>query len=256
MAGILKRCGLVLCLLMGAVVQAQVSIGDVVQRAQEAYEAGDYDLAISLYDALVQAGFRDGALFMNVGNAYYAVGDLGRAMLSYRRAQEIIPRDGDLNLNLARVRTRRINIQGDESALVDSLTVFTQGIMTVEELTWLVFLSWSTWFVMAAGWLLRVDWRARLQIPVWMVGGVLLVLGLLLGVRLYVNAYRPAGVVIAPLAIIRSGPGEDYLEHHRIYAGAELRVLETRSGWVRFTLPDGRQGWIPADSVETVTSYE
>jgi SH3-like domain-containing protein len=49
-----------------------------------------------------------------------------------------------------------------------------------------------------------------------------------------------------------SGPGEDYLELYRLYAAAELRVLETHDDWARFVLPDGRQGWVERDNIELI----
>ena len=65
----------------------------------QAYEKGDYQQAITRFQALVQAGVRNGKLYYNLGNAYMKKGDLGRAVLWYERAARLIPRDPDLNFN-------------------------------------------------------------------------------------------------------------------------------------------------------------
>jgi hypothetical protein len=233
-------------------VSAKEGVGDILSRAESAYNSGDYGTAIALYSSLVDSGVQDGTLFFNLGHAYYQVGDLGHAMLYYRRAQDYFPRDGNLSLGLARVRSRRIDIQGDETPFTDSIAALTLDSLTIRELSWLVLLIWSGWFGTLTFYLRRIERQESLRIGLIIGGGLLLIGCVLLASRLYVGTYRPAAVVVRAASPVMSGPGEDYLEHYRIHAATEIRILEWRGDWVRFTLPDGQQGWVLRSAIELV----
>jgi tetratricopeptide (TPR) repeat protein len=218
------------------------------EEANNLYDSGEYAAAAAIYNTLIASGIHDPAIYANLGHSYLALGDLGRALLNYRRAQNLSPRAAELNNFLARVRAARNTIQGDEIILVDSLAQLTQGIVTESELTAGALLLWFVFFVALSAKFLRSTW----PIPI---GPLLILLGLILalwGSRLYTTRYRPPGVVTAPIAAVMSGPGETYLKLYDLYAAAELRILETRGEWVRFVLPDQRQGWLPVSSIERV----
>lgn len=225
---------------------ADLSVSDLLQKASTTYAAGDYASAVSLYEALVQDQVHDGQVYFNLGNAYYAMGDLGRALLNYRRAQEFIPRDDDVNLNIARVRNDRLDVEGDDTGILNTLASPTIGLVTLKELGWLTFGLWAACFALIFLRISRPRWREMLRIPLLVAAVILLTVAVLFGSRLYTTVAQPAAVVIEPTVQVMSGPGDSYLKHFIIHSGAEIRVLETRNDWIRFTLPDGRQGWIPA----------
>jgi len=82
---------------------------------------------------------------------------------------------------------------------------------------------------------------------------VLLALGLLsVGIRVWDARGGSLAVVVAESVEARSGPGTHYLAEFSLHAGAEVRALELRDGWVRIALPGGLQGWAPGEAVEGV----
>ena len=54
-----------------------------------------------------EGGIQNGKLHYNIGNAYFRMNDFGRAILSYRRAEQYIPNDPNLQQNLDYARKRR-----------------------------------------------------------------------------------------------------------------------------------------------------
>jgi hypothetical protein len=82
---------------------------------------------------------------------------------------------------------------------------------------------------------------------------VLLMLATLsLGVRWADGLRGDPAVVVAQAGEARSGPGDEYLTEFTLHAGAELRILEQRAGWVRVALPGDLQGWLPAEATEKI----
>lgn len=218
-------------------------------QANAAYENGDYAQAITLYHTLESLFIEDAHVYYNLGNAYYQTGDMGRALLYYLRAQTLMPRDSDLIANIALVRAERVDIQSDETGILEGLAALTTGILQVFELAALVGLVWAFWCVEVTVFIVQRRWRETLRGPLLVVGAVVVTGGMLLVSRIYVAENRPAAVITAARVQVMSGPGTDYLPLYPLYAAAEIRLMESRMEWVRFSLPDGRQGWLPEDVI-------
>jgi tetratricopeptide (TPR) repeat protein len=73
-------------------------------RALEVFDAArtprQYLAAADLLESLLADGFRNGAVYYNLGNAYFRAGEYGRAIAAYRKARPYRPRDPYLEANL------------------------------------------------------------------------------------------------------------------------------------------------------------
>ena len=225
-------------------------------RANDRYERGEYAEAAQQYEALIDRGYSDAALYFNLGNAYLESGDLGRAILHYLRARELSPRDPDIrdNLELARSMTLDI-IAAERGSLIESVSYFGRQWTTPGELGAAALLLWSA-SGLAIGALLV--WRvfplrrvARFVTPVIVVAT--LASFLILVSMVYANPYDNTGVVTAEAVEIVSGPGPQYPEEFTLYSGAQVRVTDSRHGWLRIELPGGElQGWVPSHTIAVV----
>ncbi|RLS75921.1 MAG: hypothetical protein DWI02_11830 [Planctomycetota bacterium] len=59
-----------------------------------------YRESARVLESILADGFQNGAVYYNLGNAYYRAGDYGRAILNYRKAKPYRPRDPYLKANL------------------------------------------------------------------------------------------------------------------------------------------------------------
>ena len=231
---------------------AQENPHATLSQAKIAYDAGDYETSITLYQSVIEQGVGDSTVYFNLGNAYYESGQLGWALVNYRRTQQISPRDAGINANIALVRAERLNYQSGEASWVDRLAVSTEDMTTLPELGWTMLGLWTVWFMFITAWVLRREWRLRLR-GMLVITGLILLIGLLLfSSRLYVAHPRPRAVIIDLSTQAMSGPGDDYLPMFELFDATEIRILDVRDQWVRFVLPDGRQGWIQSLAVEDI----
>ncbi|MBN2397019.1 MAG: tetratricopeptide repeat protein, partial [Deltaproteobacteria bacterium] len=97
---------LIACLLAPLTAQAQTggSAEEVFFEANRAYNSGAFQEAVDGYCRLIEGGCASGHLYYNLGNAWFHLGHLGKAILAFERARLLIPRDSDLAFNLTQAR--------------------------------------------------------------------------------------------------------------------------------------------------------
>jgi tetratricopeptide (TPR) repeat protein len=244
---------IIVILLIGGCAPQSTS-GAPVMEANRLYEDGQFAQAATAYQALLDDGVQDGRVYYNLGNAHFKMGDLGRAVLNYRRAQGRLPRDPDVeaNLDLARAQTRD-RLDGDGSGPLVELFrhVLTTG-TTMDELAAIMLSLWVLLCCLLMGIIFWPRRRPHLKYAILVVAALLALSLVSVGVRALDERGRAPAVVVAPSVEAHSGPGYEYLSEFSLHAGAEIRVLEERGGWARIALPGELQGWVPEESVEKV----
>ena len=139
--------------------QAQEVIGrqeynTIFFRANNAYREEKYEDAIRDYEQLISSGLRSASIFYNVGNAYLRMGNKGEAILYYERAHRLMPRDEDIQANLAYARSQIVDkIETPDPGLLGRWLANLQGLLTLDETT---ILAWSLYLVMTVLALLAV----------------------------------------------------------------------------------------------------
>lgn len=211
-----------------------------------------YHRAVLRFERIVsEGGVRNGKLFYNIGNAYFRMNDIGRAILNYRRAEQYIPGDPNLGQNLHSAReSRQDTFEEDQSAQVMRTLLFWHYDLTPRFRSILFgFLSLLFWGLASLRFF-RPGWA-----PTWSLALLGCLAALFLGslvVESTAQASQQAGVVVAPQVIARKGDGLSYQPAFTdpLHAGTEFVQLEERGDWRHIELPDGRQCWVPADSAE------
>jgi len=223
--------------------------------AARLYQAGGYEKAAAIYQEWIDLGAVDAGLFYNLGNAYYKQGDIGRAILNYRRAQSLAPRDADLQVNLALARSQtKDRIEGEDEDLGMRLAQISHY-FSQDELALAVLVLWFLFVILFMAYRaarLGSLWREALLYG-WIAMAILaLLIGGILGSRLVEQTTRREGVILAGQADVTSAPGGGNVQFV-LHAGAEIDIMEVQTGWMKVSLPGGNlQGWLPAEAAETL----
>jgi tetratricopeptide (TPR) repeat protein len=224
--------------------------------ANEDYETGKYADAASIYEAIIDSGLHHSSVYYNLGNAYFKQEDLGRTILNYRRAQRLDPRDADTNANLDIARAQTVDkLEAPAESGLANLVQLAEEWLTLSEALLLALLLWLLIGVLAVVMLLKPVWRRWSGISMGVVAIFLLVGLISIANRYYQEQKYPPAVIVAQQVDVTSGPGtsEQYLVEFTLHSGAEVRLLESRPGWQRITLPGDLQGWVPDKTVEQVS---
>lgn len=237
---------------------AQVDTSAVAS-ANRLYETNNFKEAAYIYEQLVSGGVSDSVIFYNLGNTYYRLGNLGRAILNYQRAAQLDPRDEDIQSNLILARsqsTLQLPINGPNP--LTSLADLTSHRLTLNETALIALSLWFLGAMFVSIWRHadRENSRKKLQY-VWVIIFLLAVMtAASLGSRIYAQHTSPIGVVITPEVTVSSSPGELSPTEIFLQSGTEVQLLEKRGEWVRLSLPgDENEGWLPASAIETVSGY-
>lgn len=225
---------------------AEVQAADLT-RAQQLYRQ-----SAAGFEALVASGLRNAALEYNLGNAYFRAGDLGRAILHYRRALRFDPSDVRVQANLryARQRVEPVISRSGRAQVAETLLFWHYHTSAQRRLFVGCGLAGIGWALLL-GWL---RWRRGVLAGAGTVAVVLAsiaVASVLYETR--ERESRPAAVVLER-QILRLGRGEsaDPAMKSPLGPGVEVQVRQRRGEWLEVQLANDVTGWLPASALEAI----
>ena len=215
------------------------------EAANRLYEQGQYSEAVSAYQGILEGGRQSAAIYFNLGNAFFKSGQIGRAILNYRKAEQLAPRDPDIRGNL---RFARNTVAGG-SAVEPGIWRSTLSRFTLNE--WGALASISIWicFGLLALAQLKPSLAGRLKTSKLTSGVLAGALVLLTGVAWSVERGSRTAVVIVPQAVVRYGPLDESQSYYVVHDGAELAMLDSKDDWIQVSVASGRVGWVREEQV-------
>lgn len=198
-------------------------------------------------------GVRNADLYVNLGNAALGAERLGPAILAYRRALALDPDHHRARQNLDHARTLLPDWvpRPEEGGLLDTFFSWSRRLSLGELKT----LAAGAFLIAAALLAASIRWRlpvlrhlALIPAAVWLV---------FLGVLAFrwSAGDEQVAVVTLPEVVARSADsaGAPPRLSQPLPGGTELRVVETREGWTRVRLYDGRDAWVPGSAIGVVS---
>jgi len=220
-------------------------------KANIAYEQGKFDEAIKGYEKSLNTGIESGNIYYNLGNAYFKKGEIGKAMLNYKRAQRIIGQDSDLKANMDHIRSV---IEPQVTVRSGFFTKFYTNIikdLSIDGLTVFLMVLYLFIFLMAVSFLFIRSARSYIKLPLiaCCIIFVLAVTGFFIKIS---QKNQPWAVILDKEVDVRYEPFDSATVYFKIYQGHEALFLKAKGGWAFIKRPDGKVGWIKASSIEKI----
>ena len=73
---------------------------DSFEAGNTAYNEGNYEQALTLYNSVVEGGMESASLYYNMGNTYYKMKDYPMSILYFEKALKLDPSNEDIRTNL------------------------------------------------------------------------------------------------------------------------------------------------------------
>ena len=212
----------------------------------QAKSPDDYRASARELESIVADGVRSGAVYYNLGNAWFRAGEFGRAILNYRKARPYRPRDPYLEANLQQA------MASAPGRLPDPPTPW-----------WSHVLFWTDWFsaqakvrlaslclgLSALLLILATVLRRRSLLTVM---ALVFTLGVALSAECLLNDPAQASrAVIVSETTARKGTGKDYEPafDQPLRDGAEFTVLTETGDWVFGHFEGIGDGWVRKDDM-------
>ena len=240
---------------MGFLHPAQAETGpSFVERfyeANQAYKNDRFQEAVEGYLRLLKAGYENGHIDYNLGNAYFRLGDLGRAVLAFERARLLIPRDGDLSFNLSHARNQA---RDDAADLPTSALI---GFLGLD--------SFNRYEILAAFILMNILFFALLSVRLFSKSEWTYYLSIFLAILISLTACAAAlkwyawatddrAVVLSEEVRVQAGPDSKDTVLFKLHAGTLVRVQRTENGWTLLQLSTDKRGWAKSNQLEKIVS--
>ncbi len=209
------------------------------------YENEQYETAASTYEQL-ENDYSHEYLYLNLGNSYYRMGELGNAVWAYEKAYSIAPRDQDIiyNLNFVRSQVRDRIIPPDNFFIFSLYTAFLDKttILDISVLGGLLFIIISIIYLMNSYLLIPEKLNSIINST--------LIFTLVFLIWVSVDKYWKftdinEAIVISTSVDVRSAPiqrGENVV--FRVHEGTKAQITAVDSGWYEIILLDGKKGWL------------
>jgi tetratricopeptide (TPR) repeat protein len=219
-----------------------------------------YARALAGFESLLEGGIVNGGLYYNVANTYLRLGEVGQAIVNYRRALQLLPGDERISKNLQSARNLcrgRIPLPAS-SAFLKTLFFWHFGTSLADRAMAALVAYVVFWLLI----LLRLFVFRDQPVVSWTIRGLAalaLVVASSVAWETVTRDYRIEGVIISEDVVLRKGNGEYYEPQFErsLAPGVEFRLLETRQDvedvpWYHAELRDGKKGWLRADQAEVI----
>ncbi len=242
--------------------QAYSLFSQANQSFRQANSAGDteqaerlYEKAILAFEKIINEGqVKNAKLYYNLGNAYFLKGNVGKAVLNYRRAEKLDGSDANIQKNLTFARSKRIDKVGTktEKRVLQTLFFWHYDFSIKTR-----FLFTCIFFGIVCICITGIIWfgRSAVWVAPAIICAILTVCFLLsLVVESRTQAGRVCGVITVKEIVARQGDGQNYPLSFKypLHEGTEFYLLESRPGWRHIKLFDDSDGWIPDAAAELI----
>jgi tetratricopeptide (TPR) repeat protein len=216
-------------------------------RALELFDAAknprDYRDSAARLESLLADGFQNGAVYYNLGNAYYRAGEYGRAIAAYRKAKPYRPRDPYLEANLRQALSVAPGRLPEPPIPSWRHVLFWSGWLSLPEKAYGAFTAVVLAAAVAA--VAALLTRRRLY---WL-SAALVTVGVILGVDASLSSNDATGSrhgVVTHETIARKGIGTTYEPafDQPLKDGAEFTVLSENGDWIFAHFEGVGDGWL------------
>ena len=255
----LKKIILLLCLfsahLSFALDNQEATI--LLQEANTAFDAQDFDQAINKYESLIANDFVSTALYHNLSLSYYEGGNLAKAILNMERARRRAPMNRDVNHNLKLLKE---NVDGSYGTLPEFFLVawYNAVVRLAPSYIWL---GLHIIFLLACLGLLYLylikgqDFGLHRSYAIGVIVG-LAVFALIFASFSYSREYlenrNDVAIVMSDGVALRAGAEDNSQEEGILNQGEIVYVTDKIGEYLKVKLEDLTEGWIRENEMERI----
>jgi tetratricopeptide (TPR) repeat protein len=236
------------------------------QRALDAYSAKEYDEAKAAFEKVQAMGYASADLYYNLGNVYfklgqqhaerpYANGELGRAILNYRRALKLDPTMEDARYNLDIAHDHTNDTEPMPLGVMGSMWLAVSGIISSNGWAATSIVSLVAALILIMFYLLSSLIALR---KVAFFSSIFLIFVFVLSTAFAISQRRAseqsseAVILCNDICPVHASPDNTSKVIRQPSQGVSVKILRNHGTWSEIEFVDGEKGWITSKSVELI----
>lgn len=233
-----------------------VVFGQTKAQADSAYINNDFAGAVEMYEAILSNEGEAADIYYNLGNSYYKMDNIAKAILNYERALVLNPGDGDIRFNLELAQSKAVDKVTPVSEMffvtwIKSMTnlMSEKGWAKMGIATFILMLLSLTVYFFSK----KILWK-----KIGFVGAVFLLL-VCVATNVFASNQKEkaqnhgSAIIMAPSVTVKSTPNEGGTDLFILHEGRKVTIKDnTMKEWKEILLEDGNAGWVPASVIEAI----
>ena len=226
---------------------------DIFFQANRDYADGLYQQAAMQYEKLLAQGTVSGNLYYNLGNAYFKLGEKGKALLNYERAKKLIGHDEDLFATIAFVNSL-LSVQQPKENYVwyEKVFVKVRDFCSVEAWFFIALILFLSAIIIWSISLFQIRLRKSFNkyaiiLGIFWLGAIFFFFH-----RQYAQQHQAWGVVIAEKTEVRYSPSYSGAVAFDLTEGMKAQVLRRDGEWTQVRLTKTTSGWMETSAIEEI----
>ena len=236
-------------------VQAPVPVISKAQ-ADSAYINNDFASAVYLYENILANQGESADIYYNLGNSYYKMDNIAKAILNYEKALLLNPGNGDIRFNLELAQSKTVDKVTPMSEMF-FITWTKSLINTMNEKGW-ARMGITTFIIMLVALALYFfSKKIALKKTGFMVAVIMLLVCIVSNI--FASSQKTdaqnhdTAIIMAPSVTVKSTPNEGGTELFILHEGRKVNIKDnTMREWKEIQLEDGNAGWVPASVIEII----
>lgn len=225
------------------------------ENADSAYARQQYQQAIIDYEELLKKGV-NADLYFNLGNAYYRIGSITKAVLNYERAYMLSPGDADIRFNLQLARSKTIDKITPESEMF--FVTWYRALVNLQSVDgWAKTALWSLAIAIILALIYIFSSRISLRKLGFYGSSLVILLFIFANIFAYqqrqVLQNRTGAIVMSSSVPVKSTPAHNGTDLFVLHEGTRIDITDgSMKDWKKVRLADGREGWIEYAAIEII----
>ncbi|MFI3240546.1 MAG: tetratricopeptide repeat protein [Bacteroidales bacterium] len=262
----MKRLFYILLVLVVTLSVTPASAQDLIQKANTAYNNGEFNEAITQYQLVADSLGTSSSLFYNIGNSYYKIGELGKAILYYERALKLDPTNEDVKFNLEFVNAKIISSE-NKLAEANILAVIIESIKNINSSNGWAVIAIISFLLIIVAILLYIFATTIMIRKISFFGGIALFL-LMIVANIFAFSIKNStkeAIITAPSVILSTSPRtpkDKSEEAYLLNEGIKLIIVDSlkttvnnteSSVWYEVSVGNSNsKSWVNANQVEVI----
>ncbi len=248
----MKKISIILLLL----VTVSVANGQTKSQADSAYINNDYAGAVEMYEAILTNEGESSDIYYNLGNSYYKMDNIAKAILNYERALLLNPGDGDIRFNLELAQSKAVDKVVPISEMFFVTWIKSLANMMSEK-GWAK-LGIATFIMMLLALALYFFGKKIALKKIGFISAICLLLVCVLS-NVFASSQKEkvlehgTAIIMAPSVTVKSTPNETGTDLFILHEGRKVMIKDNAmKEWKEIQLEDGNAGWVPASVIEII----